>query len=79
MAYRIVDLRDFGDARTAGPRWDPHTVGTGIGNMVALVGAWRERARQRRHLRELPPRLLRDIGIDRLTALAEARKPFWRP
>jgi uncharacterized protein YjiS (DUF1127 family) len=33
---------------------------------------------QRRILEELGDRDLRDIGISRSEALAEARKPFWR-
>lgn len=36
------------------------------------------RARQRRHLAQMDDRLLRDIGIDRAQAMAEADKPFWR-
>jgi uncharacterized protein YjiS (DUF1127 family) len=39
---------------------------------------WRQRARGRQHLREFDDHLLRDIGITRLQADAEATKPFWR-
>ena len=38
---------------------------------------WRARLRQRRALERLDERLLRDVGIDRLTARREAEKPFW--
>ena len=38
-----------------------------------------ERARQRRQLRELSDHMLRDIGLTRADAWAEAEKPFWRP
>lgn len=37
-----------------------------------------ERARQRRELAQLDARMLRDLGLTRGQALAEARKPFWR-
>lgn len=37
-----------------------------------------ERGRQRRELAHLDDRLLRDIGLTRTQARAEARKPFWR-
>jgi uncharacterized protein YjiS (DUF1127 family) len=39
---------------------------------------WRERARGRQQLRTLDDHLLRDIGLTRLQAEAEANKPFWR-
>jgi uncharacterized protein YjiS (DUF1127 family) len=40
----------------------------------ALIARWRER----RILEEMDDRMLRDIGISRSQALAEAAKPFWR-
>lgn len=43
------------------------------------VSDWRERAEQRRQLMQLPDDRLRDIGVSRLEADREARKPFWRP
>jgi uncharacterized protein YjiS (DUF1127 family) len=39
---------------------------------------WRERARGRQQLRTFDDHLLRDIGMTRLQAEAEANKPFWR-
>jgi hypothetical protein len=38
-----------------------------------------KRWRQRRMLETLDDRMLADIGIGRFQALAEARKPCWRP
>ena len=46
--------------------------------VVETVLAWHDRTRQRRALRELSDHMLRDIGMDRAAALAEATKPFWR-
>lgn len=47
---------------------------------AAEVGlTWLERAQQRRRLRELGDHMLRDIGVTRADACAEADKPFWRP
>ena len=40
---------------------------------------WLERSRQRRALRELNDHMLRDIGLTRADAWAEADKRFWRP
>ena len=42
------------------------------------VRLWQERAHGRRQLRRFDDHLLRDIGITRLQAEAEADKPFWR-
>ena len=39
---------------------------------------WQERARGRQQLRTFDDHLLRDTGITRLQAEAEADKPFWR-
>lgn len=44
---------------------------------LELIRYWHGRARQRRQLALLEPRLLRDIGIRREDALAEAAKWFW--
>ena len=41
------------------------------------VSLWLTRRRERLALAELDDRLLRDIGVDRLTALQEAGRPFW--
>lgn len=49
-----------------------------IGDALTVIGMWRDRARSRRHLLWLNEHQLRDIGIDRMSALHEASKPFWR-
>ena len=43
-----------------------------------LLAFWHSRARQRRHLSELVPAQLDDVGITAEAARAEAAKPFWR-
>nr|WP_242468989.1 DUF1127 domain-containing protein [Rhodovulum adriaticum] len=46
----------------------------GIARRIALaLGA----ARQRRHLAQLDDAMLRDIGLSREAARAEARRPLW--
>jgi uncharacterized protein YjiS (DUF1127 family) len=57
-------------ARAGGRSWLARSAG--------LLLAWSERARQRRDLLRFDDHLLRDIGLTRAEALAEAEKPFWR-
>jgi uncharacterized protein YjiS (DUF1127 family) len=45
---------------------------------IQTVGVWLERVAQRRALRELDDRLLRDIGKTRQQAARESAKPFWK-
>lgn len=44
---------------------------------VALLALWHWRARSRGQLARLDDRMLRDMGIRREDARAEASKPFW--
>lgn len=45
---------------------------------AVAVTTWDKRRKSRRTLKHLEPHLLRDIGLDRISAEAEASKPFWR-
>jgi uncharacterized protein YjiS (DUF1127 family) len=45
---------------------------------LQLLRLWYERDRQRNALAKLDERMLRDIGITRVDAMRECRKPFWR-
>ena len=63
-------------------RHAPVRAVTGLGGLAArvvgLVLRWQERARGRRELQALDERMLKDIGLNRIDALREADKPFWR-
>lgn len=48
------------------------------GRLVAALRLWRWRARERAALARFDDRELRDIGVNRIEALAEIRKPLWR-
>lgn len=52
--------------------------GTTSRRIVELFSIWRQRAVERRLLAALDDRGLADIGITRLDAAYECRKPFWR-
>jgi uncharacterized protein YjiS (DUF1127 family) len=66
--------------------FDDETGATGLrastGALLLQAGAvmslWYERSRQRRQLARMEDRLLRDIGLDRASAMEEASKPFWQ-
>jgi uncharacterized protein YjiS (DUF1127 family) len=45
---------------------------------VAVVRAWRRRARERDFLNRMSDHELKDIGITRADANREVAKPFWR-
>lgn len=47
-------------------------------NLALTVATWQMRAETRKHLTDMPPHILDDIGLDRITAQIEAGTPFWR-
>ena len=47
-------------------------------NFAVAVTTWDTRRKTRRTLKHLETHLLHDIGLDRLSAQAEAAKPFWQ-
>ena len=58
--------------------FQPMDAAAALGRVVATVHLWSERARQRRHLAEMSPEMLHDIGVSTSAARAEAAKPFWQ-
>lgn len=48
-------------------------------SFAALVATWQSRAKQRRELQEMEPRILRDLGLSKAEAASESAKPLWRP
>jgi uncharacterized protein YjiS (DUF1127 family) len=55
----------------------PLVAGLAVKFAVAVT-LWDTRRRSRQALKDLEPHLLRDIGLDRLSAQAEASKPYWQ-
>ena len=45
--------------------------------VAVTLTQWSERRRTRIHLKNLDDHLLRDVGLDRLTAQKEANRGFW--
>ncbi len=52
--------------------------GSAFGGLINLVSIWQDRARERRHLSQLEPHILKDIGIEPSALHREIGKPFWR-
>jgi uncharacterized protein YjiS (DUF1127 family) len=50
----------------------------GRGALMRRIAEWQRRAAGRRELITLTDRDLRDIGVGRTEAEAEANKPFWQ-
>lgn len=44
----------------------------------SVFTTWMERHEQRARLADMDDRILRDMGMDKVDALNEAAKPFWR-
>jgi uncharacterized protein YjiS (DUF1127 family) len=53
--------------------------GNVLARLLSAVRVAALRHRERRQLAALDPHLLRDIGLDSLTAESECAKPFWKP
>ena len=49
-----------------------------MAGVVETLELWQRRYSRRLRLSDYDERMLRDIGITRVDALRETRKPFWR-
>ncbi len=49
-----------------------------MSSIVKVINNWMLRSKSRNELRQLSDHYLKDIGISRLDAREEARKPFWK-
>lgn len=83
IANNTISLLDSPVERL--PTWQ-QWVGLGMRkmrhDMILVTGTaarWAERACERRRLLTFDDRMLKDIGLSRADAWAEAAKPVWRP
>jgi uncharacterized protein YjiS (DUF1127 family) len=68
--------RDFGAA--AREQLVSRRAASWLGQIRDTLRLWQDRVSGRQQLLRLDEHVLRDIGITRLQAEAEANKPFWR-
>ena len=71
---RLASLRPFNTAVSCAS----HRIRGLARRIVSHVTRWRRLANERRLLGSMDDRMLRDIGITRVEAERESRKPFWR-
>jgi uncharacterized protein YjiS (DUF1127 family) len=62
----------------ARPRGIATRLAAAIAGMRQRFAAWEANAQGRAELSRLSDRDLQDMGVSRASAVAEARKPFWR-
>ena len=62
----------------SGQRHAVLALGDAWDHVVASLGAWRRRTRERAELAALDDRMLKDIGLTRADAEFFSNKPFWR-
>jgi uncharacterized protein YjiS (DUF1127 family) len=55
-----------------------HRPGRPLAQVLATLGEWRRRMREREQLARLDDRMLQDIGLTRADAEFLSDKPFWR-
>lgn len=53
-------------------------MSTLLGEAGNVINLWRWRRRERRAIRHLDDHMLRDIGLDRVTAESIGTRPFWK-
>jgi uncharacterized protein YjiS (DUF1127 family) len=79
-ALTVAELCSIGGVDRRGPRHEPFAPPLALLRRIgAFVRESRTRARSRDELLKLDDHMLKDIGVTRVDALYEARKPFWRP
>ncbi|HTY68143.1 MAG TPA: DUF1127 domain-containing protein [Alphaproteobacteria bacterium] len=72
-----TDTTASSQARPLSSGWLP-TLKCRLARLASRLWLCRQVQRERAQLRALSNRELRDIGLSRCDALAEARRPFWR-
>lgn len=74
---RSISRRGNPCARTAARTRLPSPLDV-LRGAFRTLSLWTLRWQDRRHLRELDERMLRDVGLSREDVEREAGKPFWR-
>jgi uncharacterized protein YjiS (DUF1127 family) len=78
MRMNQIHVSQGGAAYSGSYRAAPSTVGALLGDAAAKLNLWSARRRDRRAIRHLDDHMLRDIGVDRLTAEQIGERPFWK-
>jgi len=75
----MLDSMLSGSVARAAPSRMPGLISAGFAVLRDQVAVLRRRAEERRQLLALDERELRDVGLARCDAVAEAMKSLWKP
>ena len=73
-----MQMNQNSSAAFSAHRGTPSIFGALLGDAARAVGVWRTRRRERRTIRHLDDHMLRDIGLNRVTAESIGARPFWK-
>src|SRR5262245_38734174 len=71
-------MNQNGSAAFSAHRSAPSALSTLLGDAGNMLNLWRWRRHERRTIRHLDDHMLRDIGLDRVTAESIGARPFWK-
>ena len=74
----MVAIHGHATRSRSGHRQAVLALGDAWDHVVASLGEWRRRTRERAELAALDDRVLKDIGLTRADAEFLSNKPFWR-
>jgi len=76
--FKNMPVSHSSSMHDGGHRQRMHPATEALISIFDTVATWMERNRQRHTLANLPDYMLKDIGVSRVDAWREAKKPFWR-
>jgi len=71
-------MNQNGSAAVSANQSAPSSLSALLSDATNAINVWRWRRRERRAIRHLDDHMLRDIGLDRVTAESIGTRPFWK-
>lgn len=73
-----IRMNQNGSAAFSANQSAPSSLSALLSDATNAINVWRWRRRERRAIRHLDDHMLRDIGLDRVTAESIGTRPFWK-